>query len=137
MIHRTSHPKKGFTLLEVLIAIALIGIVVTPLFITQGNILQSTLRASHRLTNFFTMSLFLKENEHNSRTAVKAPSNTTMQQQTPPLVITYEITDELPNEQLKQFPHIFLQKTDGIWRRGITTYKETIVSFLFKPTGAS
>ena len=45
--------RAGFTLIEVLVAIAIIDIILSPLFIVQGNVLQNVARISNKLHRIF------------------------------------------------------------------------------------
>lgn len=53
--------KSGFTLIEAMLAIALIGIVMTPILITQGSVVQAVSRISMRLQRiFFAQNFFIE-----------------------------------------------------------------------------
>lgn len=53
--------NDGFTLTEVLLAVAIIGLVLTPIFITQSTLLQSVSRISRRMARVFFAKQFLIE----------------------------------------------------------------------------
>jgi prepilin-type N-terminal cleavage/methylation domain-containing protein len=64
MMHRairTDNVKFGFTLIETMLAIALIAMVMTPLMVTQGTIVQAIARISLRLQRIFFAENFFIE----------------------------------------------------------------------------
>ena len=57
MIHSKS--SSGFTFIEALLAVAIFGLVMTPLFITQGITLSGVARASRHMHRMFFAHNFL------------------------------------------------------------------------------
>ena len=60
MIHFKSH-KDGFTLIEVIMALAITGLVITPIFILHGTILQRVNRGSIAFDMFLYVKALLVE----------------------------------------------------------------------------
>ncbi len=62
MIHsKNSHGVGGFTLIEALMAITILALIITPLFILQGSILRNVTYFSQRLRRVFLAKNFLFE----------------------------------------------------------------------------
>jgi len=59
MIHSKNH--SAFTLIETMFAIAIAALVLTPLFILQGTMLQQVLRASDKIGRIFLAQQFMYE----------------------------------------------------------------------------
>lgn len=60
MMH-SKHTKHGFTLIEVLLSIAMIGMLLVPIFITQGTMLLRVNTITRTMRAFFEYELLLEE----------------------------------------------------------------------------
>lgn len=58
MIHFKNH-KNGFTLIEAMLSIVIIGIVLGPIFMLHGTLMQRVNKASHQMTAFLKAKKFL------------------------------------------------------------------------------
>ena len=130
MIH-SKNSTAGFTLIEVLFSIAIIGLVLTPLFITQSNFLQWVARQSDQLHRAYAGEQFMLnsyiqfEQDNSKRTATKKIDN-------PPTTFNYRIVDASPAVK-KLLRNIYTQEVAIEWEQDRTKFKDKLVTFLFLP----
>lgn len=137
MIH-FKNKKKGFSLIEALLAIALVGIVLTPLFILQGASLRSVARLSRHLHRIYAAERFLFESQRSVALNVRQLV-LEKKLEDPQTVLKYELRDISKESSLKDVHDIVAEQVtmrweeDGMWRQ------DQILNFVFKPreNGAS
>jgi len=131
MVHFKNN--NGFTLVEVLISIALIGLIFSPLFISQEQLMKSVRTMSLRLNHMIEAATFMvksrqeaveeKQNEAiKKESAAKSFSGTMVYSQEPSKI-----------SQLKDIKDIYLEQVAVNWRDGNRARTTTFSSFLFKP----
>jgi prepilin-type N-terminal cleavage/methylation domain-containing protein len=122
--------KSGFTLIEVLLALAIIGLVLTPIFVNQSLISRTASRASRLLTRLFTAKRILVENEF-----ALAPDAQEMKSEkkmgAPPTVFTYELRRIPENSSLKKFKNVWIETVSWPDERG-KKRKQQLVTLLYK-----
>ena len=128
-----SGSANGFTLIEVLLAMAIIGLVLTPIFAIQLAVLRSNARASSTLSRIFLGKQFLVENEFQLKPD-EQEKRIEKKIDKPATTLTYELKRVPENSALKKFKNILIESVTMQWvdRQG-KKRQERLVTFAFKP----
>ncbi len=128
---RSRNSTTGFTLIEVLFAMAIIGLALTPLIINQSNLLrwvarQSTLLYRTYLGEQFMIDSYIKfEQDNRQRSARK-------QVEDPETTLIFRIEESSPAIK-KLCRNIYTQKVTVEWEEAGTKYTDKLITFLFLP----
>ena len=131
-MHLKNH--KGFTLLETVIALAVASIVLIPLFVLQGTMLERVSQASTQLQRLFFAKDFLyqscKENQTEKSTAdtVKKDKNN----DDPKTVIQYNKQKPLSKSLFKEYDGLMSESVGYTWQWQGKDYTDTLITFTFK-----
>lgn len=124
---------KGFTLIEVLVALAIVAIVLTPLFIMEGNTLNSLGRLVARSARIMAAREFLADQllaattqETPARTAQRAVAN-------PPTQLRYELADP-SSAALKKYKGLKRARVTAQWTSKGRQQQEGVVTFIYQPS---
>lgn len=125
--------KAAFTLIEVLLALAIIGLVLTPIFLTQSNVLRRSSYASHLLARIFAAKKMLVENEF-----ALAPDAQEFSQEKkiikPATTFTYSLKKIPETSALKKFKNVLLESVTIQWTDQQGKKKqEQLVTLVHKP----
>lgn len=125
--------SSGFTLIEVLLAMAIIGLVLTPIFSIQLGVLRSNSRASQSLARIFLGKQFLVENEFQLKPEDQE-KRIEKKIERPATTLFYELRKIPDNSALKKFKNILIESVLMQWvdREG-KKRQERLVTFIFKP----
>jgi prepilin-type N-terminal cleavage/methylation domain-containing protein len=126
-----SKNNTGFTLIEVLFAMAIIGIVLTPLIINQGNLLRWVARQSAVLYRTylgeqFMIDSYIKFEQDNRQRSI------TKRVEDPEITLIFRIEQASPAIK-KLFRNTYTQKVTIEWEEVGTKYSDKLVTFLFLP----
>ena len=123
--------KRGFTLIEVLIALAILGATLTPLILNQSRFLSRTHMQSNILDRTFAglhfmVDSFAKFEQNNKfRTAKKIIES-------PETTLKFSITQ--PKTALKkEFKNLFKQEVSLEWDGDGKKQQDNLVTFVFLP----
>ena len=126
-----SKNKTGFTLIEVLFALGIVGIVLTPLIVNQGNLLRWVARQSRALERIYAAQQFMVSS------VIEFEQNNTL------LTATHELKEPKttlnfalahPNKALKkQFRSLYKQQVTTSWNEQTFPYSDKLVTFVFLP----
>lgn len=119
---RSKH--SGFTLIEVLLAGALVGIALGPIYLMQGNVYDQVLRMAQRVERFFIGYDFLLEAQSGDEESIKETEDD------PRTELSFELMDP-PSDIAKQFNHLRMEKAQWRWRLQKRTYQDVFISFVF------
>lgn len=124
--------KNGFTIVEVILALAIVSVILIPVFINQSVISRNTGRASRMITHMLNAKKILLETEFGLEDQIK--ETITEKKAGQPLVTyTYEIKKIPENSSLKNFKNLFIEQVS--WpsenKKGKEN-KENLVTFLHK-----
>lgn len=152
--------KAGFTTLEVLIAIAIVGFLLAPLLVMQTSALESVARLSSSLDRIFLAKSFLHQarrvtnqqfgqqsGQSTGSRASQAPSGAASSQEDQRFSfsaeeldpVTHLIYERMPvpkNSALAGIPGLMLEKIDAIGtesRAGARKPVERLVCFMYVP----
>lgn len=127
MIH--SKNLKGFTLIEVLLALSLMAMILTPILISQNTIMFSVGYLKGQLERIILAKNYLitahkniLENKQTGPRSIEDPQTT----------LTYK-QEKSSGVIAKNFKDTYREKVIIEWTENNIKHQETIVSFLFKP----
>jgi prepilin-type N-terminal cleavage/methylation domain-containing protein len=123
--------QPGFSLVEVVLTLVVIGIVVSALLALQGNLLRAVYSATGRLARAISMKNFLVE----SHIKQWADSNQTQQKtiDNPPVKLTYQTKKISESSSLKKLNDLVIEQITCSWQGRVTEGQETMISLLYKP----
>lgn len=120
--------KKGFTLIEVLLAVAIIGIVLGPIYILQGTVFDRVIRAAEsvdRMLVAYDFFIYVKDGDEDM--VKKNVSD-------PLTDLVYEKREPLKSSMLaKEFNHLFIKKVSWSWKYQDTPYSDALIDISFIP----
>jgi prepilin-type N-terminal cleavage/methylation domain-containing protein len=132
MIHFKNHNRSGFTLIEVMFAVLVLGLVLIPLVGNQMTIVTRVIRASLQLQRTSALAYFLTDSTVKaSRSEVKEKTQKKIDD--PAMELTFELKKIEGDKKFKRYPDIYLQKAVGKWQENGKPQTDTMISFLFKP----
>lgn len=128
-----NHTASGFTLIETLIALVVISLVVSSIYLSVGTAFDSLSRSYERFThmsalkNFFVESSIRHELDPDMKARVEKITKPTMD-------VTYEV-QEIPKKSslAKKIKDVKLVRAQGTWRSRRGEKQERFVSFVFVP----
>lgn len=124
MIH--SESNQGFTLVEVMISVLIIGTALTAIMSTQSVMLLSI----KKITEQFSRIVLAKNFLYQTRLAEKKSANSKIQ--TPETSFKY--TQQKASGSIGQhFKDLYREQLSWEWTDGSKKYTDTIVSLIFKP----
>jgi prepilin-type N-terminal cleavage/methylation domain-containing protein len=122
--------KPGFSLVEALLAVAIMAIMLTPLFILQATKMQTTVRASRtydRVTHAYTF--LLQQGYKQSNGQGKQEKNVGR----PVTTLTFERGNIPKKSVLSRFNDCVIERVLMTWRDGTQQKTDTLVRFVYKP----
>jgi prepilin-type N-terminal cleavage/methylation domain-containing protein len=125
--------RPGFTLIEVLLAMAIIGLILTPIFAIQLGVMRSNARASETLQRIFFGKQFLVDNEFQLKPE-EQEKRIEKKLEKPPTTLIYELKKIPENSALKKFKDVLIESVIMQWidRQG-KKRQERLVTFVYKP----
>ncbi len=128
-----SKNKSGFTLVEVLLALTIIGLVLSPIFVIQSSVLRSTSKAAQIFTRLLIAKDFLidQQFEHaDSDQAVTTERKITV----PPTKLVFSSKKVPDNSSLKKIKNIMVESVAFEWTDAQgRKQQQKLVTFSFKP----
>lgn len=126
----TSH--SGFTLVEVLLALAITALVLTPLFTSQSSIFAATVRYSQLMQRILVADTFLQESH---RVVAPDTQQVTFEKQhaIPQAQLVYGVNKVADNSVLKNFSDMYVEKVSFTWMDGNRKRQSVIGGFVHKP----
>ncbi len=131
MIHFKNHniTASGFSLIEVMIAIIMLGMLMTAILNLQntsfGSIVTSSSKLTHVLSlrnNFIIASLQrAKQQEEPTKKATTEAAE-----------VTFSTGPINEHSSLKKFSNTIIEKAQAQWQHGIIKLQEKMITFLYK-----
>lgn len=125
--------KSGFTLIEAMLAVAIMGIILTPLFLLEGTVFQGV----SRFAQIFRRYMFAKEYLYEMRREQKEDATSlTLERNTkdiqPATILRYTLGPVASQSSLKDFKRLYKEtvRASGMDR---SVEPVTVVGFIFKP----
>lgn len=126
--------ESGFTLIEVLLTLSIVGLVLTPILMLQSMLVRNTNKRTQMIDRMYAAKKFLIDSEvalapdANESSADKKIAN-------PPTTLRFELKNVSSNSSLKKFKSIKQASVTSTWTEPGAKRQERIVTFLFRPEG--
>lgn len=129
MIHSKNN---GFTLIEVLLATAIVAIVLTPIFSLQSSTLERIKKMAESVQRMFVAYDFFLDTQKDDSDQDK--KQVTKKHEDPLMDLTYEIIDVPKGSKLsKEFNNLYIEKATWQWKETSGKKIETFLNVLFEP----
>lgn len=120
--------EAGFTLIEVLLAVAIVGIVLGPIYILQSTVFERVVRVAGSVDRMLVAYDFFVDVKNGDDDIVK--KNIT----DPQTDLVYEKKEPQKSSVLaKEFNHIYIEKLSWHWKYQDTSYSDVLVDIAFIP----
>lgn len=128
-----SNNRDGFTLIEIMMTVAMIGIVIVPLFSVQYNILKIISQASDQLSRIFLIETIFNEAEYRGKQVAESGIAGNKKVEEPLTEINYAV--QKPNEKSAfiKFNDVYVVRATASWSRAGIGSQETMMSFAYMP----
>ena len=128
--------SPGFTLIEAMLSIALIAVVMTPLMITQGSVVQAVSRISLQLQRIFFAENFFVDAQ--AQAADKKKFSLDKKIEDPSTTITFERKAIDAKSSLAKVENVVLDRITASWNEESKKRKEVLVLLHYnKPQSSS
>jgi len=128
-----SNNHNGFTFIEIVLTVALIGAVLAPLFSVQYNVLRLITRASDRVSRIFLLGNIFQEAEYKDKPVSEKGLTGTKKITDPETDLTYIVKTPDKSSSLKKLHDVYIVQTTATWNRAGIAYKENMLSFMYQP----
>lgn len=123
--------KAGFTLIEVMMAVAVVGLVLTALATLEISLMRGTIRTSLRFDRLWNMVFFLQESH--TKTLDKDKDTKTIK--VPDMTLNFERL-EMPKESMfASFEDLKLERVTARYKKTSGTGQDRVIMFKYKPKG--
>lgn len=120
--------RSGFTLIEVLLAVAIMGIVLGPIYILQGAVFDRVIRAAGSVDRMLAAYDFFVDVKKGDEDHIKKTISD------PHADLIYEKKEPSKGSVLaKEFNHIYIEKLSWHWKYKDTSYSDVLVDIAFVP----
>ena len=126
---------RGFTLIEVLLSLAIIGLVLTPIFLIQSTVLRTSSASAHLFTRLMYAKDFLidQQFEHSQESA---PAQAELKITAPATTLKFDSQKIPENSALKKIKNVMVESVTMEWTDARNKKRrEKLVTFAFKPEG--
>ena len=127
MIHSKSN--DGFTLIEVLLALSLMAMILTPILISQSSIMFQIGMFRER---FRRVSIAKNYLAHAHKNALEDKKTVPLTVDDPPTTLTYR-QDKASGTITKIFKDVYRETVRIEWTEGTNKRQDVLVSFVFEP----
>ncbi len=125
--------NKGFSLIETLMAIVVIGLVLAPLFVQESLIFNSVSDMAHRFRRFLFAQQFLYDARRAQPVAARDFS-LDRREENPPMQIKYRLMP-VPEQSVLARKKTVCREQVSAADSGRDGARELIINFVFKPEG--
>jgi prepilin-type N-terminal cleavage/methylation domain-containing protein len=123
--------KDGFTLTEVLLAVAIIGLTLTPIYLSQSTAMRQSALYSRLLGRVFAAKKVLLESELSLPEPLQ-PIKVTKKIDDPSTTFAYELRKMPEQSSLKKFKNIWVESVSWPDERN-PKRQQRLVTFIYKP----
>lgn len=127
--------QRGFTLIEALISLAVIAILLTPLFALYSNLFKSTTTTQNRADRMYAAYNFLLESQRAVITKTGLPTEKKIAH--PPLTLHFQHVPVPSESPLSKLKNISLDKVLMEWQDGTHKRTDTLVACVYKAESTS
>lgn len=123
--------NNGFTLTEVLLAVAIIGLTLTPIYLSQSTAMRQSALYSRLLARVFAAKKILLESEFSLPEPLQ-PTRISKKIDDPPTTFAYELKKIPEQSSLKKFKNVWVESVSWPDERN-PKRQQRIVTFIYKP----
>lgn len=128
--NKTSSVVPGFTLVEVLLSLAIIGIVLTPIFVSQSGVSRLVAQGRRAFATLLAAKKLLLETELN----LPADAQTyATEKKIDEGVVRYELKKVPESSSLKKFKNVLIETATLPDEKARVKKQEKLVTFLYRP----
>lgn len=132
MIHCRNHNKDGFTFIELILAVTMIGICITAIFTLQTSLLTSVAERADAIRRIlYTKNLLYDYMLDLNPQTIAQPQ--TKKVEDPSMQVVLQAKPMPERSKLRQFQHIYILTGNASWQRNAISYDQTLVTFAFVP----
>jgi len=129
--------KKGFTLLEVMVALAIIVVMATTVLGVQMTMMRTTSKATAVFERLWHMTNFLRKAEIESIVPESDSFEKRIKVSRPALELIYTIKKPSKNSKLSAYKDLFIERVDSTWiSEQSKKNSDALITFLYKPKKA-
>ena len=134
MIHFKNHNTPAFTLVETMLALAVMAMILTPLFVSQSGIFRGVGRGANKIDRMLQAKGFLAD----SRRQAKDATTFVLEKKVikPRTTLKYELKEVAGDSPLKKIANVHREVVSMEWLEGNKKYTDTLISFVYKPKKA-
>lgn len=131
-----ANPKKsGFTFVEIMLAMFMVGFLLTSLLGLQETVFSGVVKYASRFERLFLLKdqLFAAALARAKDPSVKNDKKEPVEKENPPTTLTY--TEKKPAKQsaISKYANITVQKAQASWQIFTGEYKQVLISYIFAP----
>ena len=131
MKHFKNLNASGFTFIEVMFAVMMVGTLLSAVFTLQNTSFNSIVSFSNRLRRVFMLRNWLGENRIVKAKGKKEATSKKIDDPETKMSIKTEIISK--KSSLNNIKNVMVQNISAEWQGGIQKQKESLVSLFFKP----
>jgi prepilin-type N-terminal cleavage/methylation domain-containing protein len=121
--------RNAFTLIEVLLAIVIIGLVMTPIFVLEGNTFRSISIGARNIDRITSAFLFMTQTGIDKK---KEPTST-VEKKIGATNMRYQMMELPKDSSLKDTKNMYVERVTMTWQEGRKKKEETIVMLRYRP----
>ncbi len=132
-VFRRRTGKPGFTLIEVMLATALVGVALGPIYMLQNTVFDRVMRMAESVQRMFVAYDFFLDTQK-QKAAGAQQKRFTKKIPDPKTELIYEIKELPRGSVLKtEFDHLYIEKVTWNWSILGTSYDDVLVNIVFEP----
>ena len=122
--------RSGMTLIEVMFALAIIAIVLTPIFVTQGSSLQQVAEKTNSFQRLFKAQELLCQADMTIAEGKTVAEN--QNSNSPRMQATYKESDPVQGSALAAYPNVKLRTLRWRWEFNSTNFQDALISVVYR-----
>jgi prepilin-type N-terminal cleavage/methylation domain-containing protein len=129
--HILCRPQKGLSLIEVAVAILIVGVSITTLLSLQGILSRGVFGAHTLIERIPYIKNFFVEADRDMIYAKEGKAEKRLED--PPTTLRYSTATPTDAKKFQPFPHVLIEKVEAEWSYLGRTRKESFSMFRFYP----
>ena len=130
MIHSKS--REGFTLIETLLALSVMALLLTPLYLAQGTILRSVAFVSTKMQRVFFMKSFFFDARAAAEKQEAKEFVLEKKVDDPLMRLKYALSPVKKDSSLARFKGMHIERVRAVWEQDGRTYEDGMIALLYK-----
>jgi len=130
MVHSKNRSSSGFMLMEVMVTIAIVGLVLAPVFMLQSSAMRGLQRLSREIRLLFSAKNVLVDSFQKVSFAKDEEETETKRISNPPATLTYKRAKVGKNSAFKDMKNLY---SSDVRIRSSRAERESIIGFVYKP----